>query len=135
MGSFCLCTQVSAPRPIRVQHLVMLQKARLPIEGFNQSEHDCKINMLGIAMNRLNVLFQLSIHRWFISTSITHKNYFFCLTLFSEKWPKNQNIMKYFFLILKLMFLLFYWHITLGCRLLFPHYLKKNVCHRGTNSG
>ena len=36
------------------------------------------------------------------------KNGFFCLTLFAEKCPKNQNILKYFFLILKFTFLPFY---------------------------
>ena len=125
---------VSAPRPIRVQHWVMWQKVLLHLESFDQSEHDRKINMLGIAMNCLNVLFQWHIHGWFITAGITHKDIFFCLTLFTKKWPENQNIIKFSFLILKFLFLPFYWRITLGCRLLFTPvniHLKKSFSNLG----
>ena len=66
----------------------------------------------------------------------TQKTDFFCLTLFAEKCPKNKNILKYFFLILKFTFLPFYWRITLGCSLFFTPLninFKKTFFNRGTN--
>ena len=79
----------------------------LHLDSFDQSEHDRKINMLGIAMNRQNVLFQWSICGWFISTRITRKKrifyialyflpFFWCITLYYclTGTPLNHNYKK-----------------------------------------